>query len=189
METISAGSARCQIALHMMNMHTVAMESATYGEVLAANFRAARARAGLGQELVAARMRALGYSEWRYQTAGTVEHGKRRLTAEEIMALAEVLETSVPALMSPAGEDGEVRFPSGDHVGARSVALLVLAHNDRSVTWDGAEPRFTPDKGEVTAQVVVRPLRPSAPSPPDPAFGEGRALPAPLVDYAESQQS
>lgn len=158
-----------------MNVHTVAMESATYGEVLAANFRAARARAGLGQELVAARMRALGYSEWRYQTVGAVERGKRRLTAEEIMPLCQVLGTNIPALITPAGEDGDVRFPSGDRVSARSVALLALAYNDRSVTWDDAEPTFTPDKGEVTAQVVVRPRSLLAPSPVDPAFGEGRA--------------
>ena len=37
------------------------------------------------------------------------------------------------------------------------MVLPVLAHNDRSVTWDGDEPVFTLDKGDVTAQVVVRP--------------------------------
>ena len=158
-----------------MNVHTAAMESVTYGTVLAANVRAARARAGLGQEMAAARMRALGYTEWRYQTVGAVERGKRRLTAEEVMALAQVLETNLVALMSPAGEDGEVRFPSGDRVSARSVALLALAHNDRSVTWDGDRPEFTPDKGEIVAQVVIRPRVPAANSLPDPAFGEGRA--------------
>jgi transcriptional regulator with XRE-family HTH domain len=87
----------------------------TCGEMLAANLRAARARAGLGQELVAARMRAFGYGEWRYQTVGVVEKGKRRVMAEEIMALAWVLETNLPALMSPTGSD-DVRFPSGDPV-------------------------------------------------------------------------
>jgi hypothetical protein len=64
-------ASRCK--LHTMIVHTAMMEAVAYGEVLAANFRAARARAGLGQELVAARMRALGYSEWRYQTVGAVE--------------------------------------------------------------------------------------------------------------------
>jgi transcriptional regulator with XRE-family HTH domain len=146
-------------------------------DILAANFRAARARAKpkLGQELVAARMRALGYREWRYQTVGAVEKGKRRLTAEKIRALARVLETSVVALISPTGEDGEVRHPSGDHVSARSDALLVLGYNDRSVTWDGTQPIFTPDKGEVTAQVVIRPRWLAGPSPVDPAFGDPAA--------------
>jgi transcriptional regulator with XRE-family HTH domain len=161
------------------------MELVTYEEVLAANIRAARARIGLSQDTMAARMRALGYGEWRYQTVGKVEHGKRRLTAAEVMALAWVLETNIPALMSPAGEDGEVRFPSGDHVSAWSARLLTLAHNDRSVTWDDAEPAFTPDKGEVIAQVVVRPRFPPANTQPDPAFGEGRP---PLAEGPEAGQ-
>ena len=91
-------------------------------------------------------MRALGYGEWRYQTVGAIERGKRRIMAEEIMALAQVLETNAPALMSPAGDGGDVRFPSGDRISGRSIALLCLAYNDRSVTWDGDEPGFTPDK-------------------------------------------
>jgi len=69
---------------------------------LAADFRAARARAGLSQEMVAARMRALGYGAWRYQTVGAVEKGKRRLMAEEVMALACVMETTIAALMGYA---------------------------------------------------------------------------------------
>lgn len=157
------------------------MEPKTYAEILAANFRAARARRGLSQEAVAARMRALGYGKWRYQTVGVVEKGERRLTAEEIMALAWVLETSIQALMAASGEDGEVEFPSGDRISARSVALLATAHNDHSVTWDGDRPEFTPDKGEIVAQVVIRPRVPVANSLPDPAFGEGRA---PLADGA-----
>jgi hypothetical protein len=85
-----------------MRVHNAGMESVSYREVLAGNIRAARARAGLGQELVAGRMRRLGFSEWRYQTVGVVEKGKRRVTAEEVMALAWVLQTSVYELMRPA---------------------------------------------------------------------------------------
>ena len=91
------------------------MGSMTCGEMLAANFRAARARAGLSQEITAARMRGLGFGEWRYQTVGTVENGRRRLTAEEVIALAGVLETTLYGLMSPSGND-DVRFRSGDRV-------------------------------------------------------------------------
>ena len=77
-----------------------------------------------------------------------------------------------------------MRFTSGDHISARSVALSATAYNDRSVTWDGDRPEFTPDKGEVTAQVVIRPIGLAAPSPVDPAFGEGRA---PLAAYADPE--
>jgi transcriptional regulator with XRE-family HTH domain len=138
------------------------MEPVSYGEILAANFRAARARAGLDQEPVAARMRALGYSEWRYQTVGQVERGKRRLTGEEIMALSWVLGTTVFALMRPTEDDDVVRFPAGGVISARSIALSAISHNDRAVTWDGDKPEFSPDSGEVTAQVVVTPWRQQA---------------------------
>ena len=67
---------------------------------LAANIRAARARKRLQQSDVVAGMRALGFSEWHRQTVSRVERGERRVLAEEICALATVLETSVAALMS-----------------------------------------------------------------------------------------
>ena len=71
-----------------------------YGDILAGNMRAERARARLSQEAVAARMQALGFSAWRYQTVGVVESGKRHLMAEEVIALAWVLETTIATLMS-----------------------------------------------------------------------------------------
>ena len=144
------------------------METASYDEILAANLRAARARAGLDQAVIVERMRALGHTTWHRQTMGKIERGERRLLAAEVMALAWVLETTLAALMSPAREDGEVRFPAGDVVSARSVALLAHAHNDRSVAWDDARPRFTPDKGEVAAQVLILPRAPAAPALPGP---------------------
>jgi hypothetical protein len=57
------------------------------------------------------------------------------------------------------------------------VVLSVLAHNDRSVTWDGDEPVFTLDKGDVTAQVVVRPRWVAGSLPVDPAFPDGARAP------------
>ena len=150
------------LPLYTMRVHNAAMESVSYREVLAGNIRAARARAGLGQELVAGRMRRLGFSEWRYQTVGVAEKGKRRITAEEVMALAWVLQTSVYELMRPAESAGLVRFPAGDAISARSIALSATAHNDRAVTWQDAEPEFTTDSGEVSARVIVGPRFPPA---------------------------
>ena len=159
-------------------MHHVPVEELSYDEVVVANVRAIRARRKLDQAEVVKRMRALGFTNWHRQTMGKIERGDRGLLGPgEILGLAEALETSIWALMSPPEDSGEVRFPSGDRISARSVALSALAHNDRSVTWDGDRPEFTPDKGEVTAQVVVRPRWLAGPSPVDPAFGdpEGRA--------------
>jgi len=39
-------------------------------------------------------------SEWHRQTVSRVEHGERRIQAEEVVALAAVLGTSAAALMS-----------------------------------------------------------------------------------------
>lgn len=137
------------------------MEPKTYADVLTENFRAARARAGLNQEAVAARMRALGFGEWRYQTVGQVEKGKRKLSAEEVMALAWVLGASITALMTPPAELGGLRLRSGDVISARSVALLAHAYNDEAVSWRGAEPEFRPDSGDVEARTYILPRLPS----------------------------
>ena len=68
-------------------------------------------------------------------------------------------------------------FPAGDRISARSVALSIHGYDDRSVTWDGDQPRFIPDKDDGTAHVVVRPGWLAGTSSVDPAFGdaEGRA--------------
>lgn len=150
--------------------HDVPVDVLSYDEIVAANVRAVRALRRLDQAEIVKRMRALGFTSWHRQTLGKVERGERRLLGpEEILGLAKAMETSIWALMSPPEDSGEVKFPSGARISARSVALSVLAHNDRSVTWDGEDPVFTPDKGDVTAQVVVRPRWLTAASPVDPA--------------------
>jgi transcriptional regulator with XRE-family HTH domain len=114
---------------------------AFYSDVLARNLRAERARKGHGQELVAARMRALKHQEWRAQTVSSTEKGRRRVTAEEVFALALALETSIGALMTPSDDDKVVDFPDGS-VLVQTVRLSVRGHNDGSVRWDGDVPVF-----------------------------------------------
>lgn len=58
---------------------------------VAANIRAERARIGIGQEVLAQRMRKLGFDAWIRQTVGSVEQGKRRVTVDELLGLAECL--------------------------------------------------------------------------------------------------
>jgi transcriptional regulator with XRE-family HTH domain len=123
------------------------MAPTSYTDVLARNIRAARSRADLTQEELAARMRALGFSGWLYQTVGSVERGKRRVTAEEIHGLAWALEVTMPELMSPTDGDREVELPGGQVLNVRSVQLLAgRGSNDMAVMWpsDGGDaPVFT----------------------------------------------
>jgi transcriptional regulator with XRE-family HTH domain len=97
--------------------------------MLAVNLAAERARRKLGQEDVAARMRAVGYAKWSRQTVSDLESGKRRLLAEEILALAAILKTSFTVLL--ATETDELVLPSGVTLEAAQMA-----------EWDGNTPKF-----------------------------------------------
>jgi len=116
------------------------MAFTTYTDVLARNIRAARSRADLSQQTVAARMKVLGFDAWLYQTVGNVEKGRRRVTAEEIFGLAWALQTTIPALMSASDQDEAIQLPGGQMIGAVSVERLAgRGVNDRSITWHGAD--------------------------------------------------
>ena len=114
----------------------------SYADVLAKNVRAARARRGLEQEPLAARMRALGFSAWRRQTVASVEKGTRRLTTEEVFGLALALETRFYALLEPTLEDGMIGLPSGDMMPFRAVHELLHGGSKYTVSWDGDVPSF-----------------------------------------------
>lgn len=117
----------------------------TYGSILGRNISGARGQLQLTQTAVAARMRALGF-DWHQQTVAGVEKGKRRVTAEEILGLAETLETTIRDLMRPTDPDVNVVLPSGESLAAvsvlRLVALGVRAFNDKAVRWEGDVPTF-----------------------------------------------
>lgn len=123
------------------------MAASTYGSILARNVKAVRNRAGLGQDLIAARMRSLGFSEWRYQTVGNVERGKRRLVAEEMLGLALALETTLQHLLAPSEDDWEtlVTLPSGETVSPDYVTSLVYGMSRGAVTWTDDKPEFGPE--------------------------------------------
>ena len=59
-------------------------------------------------------MQALGF-DWRQQTVARVELAKRSADAEEILGLAQALETTIQELLSPSESDWEtpVTLPSG----------------------------------------------------------------------------
>jgi transcriptional regulator with XRE-family HTH domain len=125
----------------------------TYGEILARNIRAARSRVDIGQENVAVRMRALGYQAWIRQTVGATERGRRRPTAEEIFALAYVLQTSIQALMAPTADDELVGLPSGASIDAGSVYRSSTGMYDHAIFWDGDEPVWSEAPGEARTPV------------------------------------
>ena len=128
-----------------------------YAELLARNLREKRAAARLSQGDVAARMRALGHTSWLSQTMSAVERASRRVTAEEVAALALVLDTTPARLITAPDENGgwNVVFPSGLTVPGRR-----LTFNDGSVWWDGNVPELTRQTASAAAVLdqVARPV-------------------------------
>lgn len=70
-----------------------------YRETIAGNLRACRARNRLSQADIAREMRVLGF-RWHQQTLGRLENCERGLLAEEVIALAEILNTLPGQLLS-----------------------------------------------------------------------------------------
>jgi transcriptional regulator with XRE-family HTH domain len=107
----------------------------TYTALIARNVRAARAAADLSQADLAERMQALGFREWRRQTVGNTERGKRRLTCEEALGLMVSMETSLEAILQPPKELEwqEILLPGGQ------ATLLPVARygNQQRGVWDG----------------------------------------------------
>src|SRR5436190_22083311 len=105
-------------------VHSLGMADARYADVIVRNIRAVRARKGLDQGNVVARMHALGFTNWHRQTLGKIERGERRLFTEEMLGLAYALETSIEALMAPATDErGYIKLGDGavhmEHAAAR----------------------------------------------------------------------
>lgn len=122
----------------------------TYADTLAGNIRSARSRMGIGQENVAARMRALGYDAWIRQTVSSTERGRRRPTAEELLGLAICLGTSARRLMSPLWEDKSVELPSGLSLRVGTVEGYVTGEwmTDERILWLEDKPLRNPASGE-----------------------------------------
>jgi len=128
------------------------------------NIRAQRARLRLTQASVARRMNQLGY-HWYPQTCGLVERNQRPLLADEVAALALVLDTNVRALMLPTGDVRLVTF------GEVQIPAQRLWFVDDSVSWDGDDLKIT------SPTVQYRPVDLALADEPDPQVRDGiRAL-------------
>ena len=103
-----------------------------YGTVIAANVRAARARAEITQTTLAKRMRRLG-AKWHFQTVGAVERGERPVSLYEAAALALALDTAFDVIALPPAGQALVAF--GDNVAPAQRLSIV----DDSVQWTGPD--------------------------------------------------
>jgi transcriptional regulator with XRE-family HTH domain len=119
------------------------MPDRSYSAVLARNVKAARTRRDLKQDVLAVRMKALGYDEWIRQTVSNVEQGKRRLTAEEVFGLSVALDVSVTSLMFPGPDDEPLVELRGGQLIAVPVQWALSTAPSGSVIWDGGKPKFS----------------------------------------------
>jgi transcriptional regulator with XRE-family HTH domain len=118
------------------------MPSGAFARNIARNIRAARVRNELEQRNVVARMRAMGFGNWHRQTLSKIETGERRLLADELLALAYALDTSIEMLVTPAADaKGYIQFGEGA-VHVQHAAARVRGVNDRAIQWDGDKPLF-----------------------------------------------
>lgn len=108
-----------------------------YLDLVARNVRVARAAASpkLSQADVAERMRSLGFREWRRQTVGNTESGKRRLTVEEMLGLCAALVRAPVALLTPQEGRANISLPGGQQVFLIERDATVLGVEFRN--WHG----------------------------------------------------
>lgn len=124
-----------------------------FTELLTRNLRYARAAAGLDQTEVRELMNALGFTSWQRSTVSMVERGKRKLSVEELVALALVYGVAPARLLRP--DDGElpVSLPGGFTF--HGVRLVM---NDGSVEWKDGKPVAVETKALVLPAERVRDL-------------------------------
>jgi 8-oxo-dGTP diphosphatase len=86
-------------------------------------------------------MREHGFKDWHQQTVASVEKGKRRVTAEEVLGLVTALETTLPRLLAPVVNGGNlwVELPSGSEEPMPGTELVRLVNGAKggtgAMTW------------------------------------------------------
>ena len=127
------------------------MADTGYGDLIARNVAAVRARRQLDLRNVEARMRALGFEKWHRGIMGKIERGERRLLAEELLGLAYALETSIEVLMTPATDErGYIALGEGG-VHMMHAAARVRGVSDDAIRWEGDKPIFMVDAASFMA--------------------------------------
>ena len=109
-----------------------------YRRLLGRNVSGKRGRLQLSQTAVATRMRGLGFGDWHQQTVASIEKGKRRVTADELLGLAACLETTVHQLMSPPLFGEPVELTPEISLTAGQVRSLIDGHGPNDEDFPGS---------------------------------------------------
>jgi transcriptional regulator with XRE-family HTH domain len=112
-------------------------------EFIGQRIRDRREELAMTQEDLGLRVGNLLGRAWSRQTVSAAEKGRRAFTAAELLAIAHVLETRAPRLLTPPLELAEIELPGGAKLSTRTIAdfgvtdkLLGDLHDDyvRAVT-------------------------------------------------------
>jgi transcriptional regulator with XRE-family HTH domain len=133
-------------------VHSLAVASTSYADVIVRNLRAVRVRKKLEQRDLVERMRQLGFPNWHRQTLSRIEQGQRNLLAAELLGLAYALETSIDVLLAPAADErGYIELGDGA-VHMRHAAARVRGVSDGAIRWDGNTPDFMVDHAGMSSE-------------------------------------
>lgn len=117
----------------------------SYGQLVAANIRAARARAGISQKTLGRRMRRLGFGSWFDTKVSRAERDEAPVLVSELLGLAVSLGCTIRDLVGEAPPDARVTFPEpAFEVSGTVVRNSGYGWNDTAVSWhDGDMPWIT----------------------------------------------
>jgi 8-oxo-dGTP diphosphatase len=140
-------------------------ERIEYEAAVARNVAVWRAARRLTQRSLATRMTGLGF-EWRQQTVGEIEQGKRLLKVGELFGLAWAFETTLSQLLAseelfaPPDASLGVLLPNGVALPINDVSPIVCNGNTHAVTWDGDTPVYSPRVKEINPRPSEAPQQP-----------------------------
>lgn len=113
------------------------MDEATgFAETLAARLRAHRIEVDRSQDEVARAMRGFGFPAWTRGVVSAFETGKRRLYADELLAIGPAYGTSIPAVFDDASEvrlTGAVAFAGSRIADVFAGRGFVLSDDDEDL--------------------------------------------------------
>ncbi|SEC95110.1 Helix-turn-helix domain-containing protein [Amycolatopsis tolypomycina] len=111
-------------------------------EVIGDRIRQVRDLQELTQEQLGQRLGELLGKPWSRQAVHVAEQGGRQFTAAELVALASVLNTTVPRLMTPTVEVREVELPSGARVARVPLTKRVMPRGSVGKTLNSMEEQL-----------------------------------------------
>ncbi len=153
-------------------------EEVTFADLIARHIRQAREDSGWTQEQLAAAMREAGHA-WQRVTVAEVEGGGRRVSLEELLALAILFGVPMVRFLLP-GQGDFIRLPEGARgyrtLGDDTVAMLMLGPDSElgavDLTWErpaliakasGGRPEWRPAPAMWAKRQRMRPIKTGRP--------------------------